>query len=48
MNFAIAVALAKYLDHMPLERQVRAMLRDGLVIDSQTLFDQCLAIATKR
>jgi transposase len=47
MNFAIAVALAKYLDHLPLERQVRAMLRDGLVIDSQTLFDQCQAIATK-
>jgi transposase len=47
MNFAIAVALAKYLDHLPLERQVRAMLRDGLIIDSQTLFDQCLAIAEK-
>jgi transposase len=47
MNFSIAVALAKYLDHLPLERQVRAMLRDGLVIDSQTLFDQCQAIATK-
>jgi transposase len=47
MNFSIAVALAKYLDHLPLERQVRAMLRDGLVVDSQTLFDQCQAIATK-
>jgi transposase len=47
MNFSIAVALAKYLDHLPLERQVRAMLRDGLRIDSQTLFDQCQAIATK-
>jgi transposase len=47
MNFSIGVALAKYLDHLPLERQVRAMLRDGLVVDSQTLFDQCQAIATK-
>lgn len=47
MTFSIAVALAKYLDHMPLERQVRAMLRDGLVVDSQTLFGQCQAIATK-
>jgi transposase len=46
MNFSIAVVLAKYLDHLPLERQVRAMMRDGLRIDSQTLFDQCQAIAT--
>jgi transposase len=43
--FTIAVAVAKYLDHMPLERQVRAMARDGLVVDSQTLYDQIDALA---
>lgn len=40
IGFAAHVAVAKYADHLPLERQVRAMLRDGLVIDSQTLWDQ--------
>jgi transposase len=42
--FAAHVAVAKYADHLPLERQVRAMLRDGLVIDSQTLWDQLSTI----
>jgi transposase len=46
IDFAIEVVIAKYLDHLPLERQVRAMLRDGLHVDSQTLFDQCHAVAT--
>lgn len=40
INFAIDVAIAKYLDHLPLERQVRIMKRQGLVVDSQTLWDQ--------
>jgi len=40
IDFAIAVAIAKYLDHQPLERQVRTMAREGLVTDSQTLWDQ--------
>lgn len=40
IDFAIEVAVDKYLDHMPLERQVRAMKRQGLNVDSQTLFDQ--------
>lgn len=39
IDFAIEVAAAKYLDHAPLERQVRTMAREGLVIDSQTLWD---------
>ena len=43
--FAIAVAIAKYADHMPLERQVRIMRREGLITDSQTLFDQIEALA---
>jgi len=42
--FAIAVVLGKYLDHLPLERQVRQMARQGLVVDSQVLFDQCWAL----
>ncbi|RLE32113.1 MAG: IS66 family transposase, partial [Acidobacteria bacterium] len=35
----------KYLDHLPLERQVRAMKRAGLIIDSQTLWDQIEKLA---
>lgn len=45
LGFAIGVAVAKYLDHLPLERQVRQMARLGLVVDSQTLFDQLFALA---
>ena len=45
IDFAIGVAVDKYLDHAPLERQVRAMARDGLVVDSQTLWDQIAALA---
>lgn len=45
IDFAIEVAAQKYLDHMPLERQVRVMAREGLVIDSQTLWDQVEALA---
>jgi transposase len=44
-NFAISVAVEKYVDHMPLERQVRTMAREGLEIDSQTLWDQLNALA---
>ena len=40
VGFAIYVAIAKYCDHLPLERQVRMMARDGLVVTSQTLWDQ--------
>lgn len=43
-DFAVDVAISKYLDHMPLERQVRAMARAGLVVDSQTLWDQLKAL----
>lgn len=39
-NFTIDVVLAKYVDHLPLERQVRMMARNGLVVTSQTLWDQ--------
>ena len=40
IDFAIYVAISKYCDHLPLERQVRMMARDGLVVTSQTLWDQ--------
>jgi transposase len=39
------VAIAKYADHLPLERQVRMMKRAGLLVDSQTLWDQLNALA---
>jgi transposase len=45
IDFALHVALNKYLDHMPLERQVRGMARDGLETDTQTLWDQLDALA---
>jgi len=44
-EFAVAVAIDKYLDHMPLERQSRAMAREGLQVTSQTLWDQIDALA---
>jgi transposase len=43
--FAIAIAIAKYLDHMPLERQCRQMSRQTLDVDSNTLFDQLWALS---
>jgi len=47
IDFAVSVAEAKYLDHLPLERQVRAMERAGLHVDSQTLWDQIQALAKR-
>lgn len=46
-KFAVEVAGAKYLDHMPLERQVEIMAREGLATDSQTLWDQLWALSQK-
>lgn len=45
-SFAVEVAVGKYLDHLPLERQARVMAREGLTIESQTLWDQIEALAT--
>ncbi|MNS75700.1 Transposase IS66 family protein [compost metagenome] len=45
LSFAVEVAIAKYADHLPLERQAQIMKRDGLRIDSQTLWDQLDALA---
>lgn len=44
-EFAVYVAIAKYLYHLPLERQVRMYAANGLVVDSQTLWDQIEALA---
>ncbi len=45
VEFAVEVAAGKYLDHLPLERQARAMAREGLDVTSQTLWDQIEALA---
>ena len=45
VEFAAEVAVGKYADHLPLERQVRMMAREGLQVDSQTLWDQVHALA---
>jgi transposase len=45
VDFAVEVAASKYLEHQPLERQVRSMAREGLRVDSQTLWDQLDALA---
>jgi transposase len=45
IEVAVEVAVSKYLDHLPLERQVKIMRREGLDIDSQTLWDQIEALA---
>lgn len=44
-DFAVEVAIQKYLDHLPLERQCRIMRREGLEVNSQTLWDQLDALA---
>jgi transposase len=44
VEFAAHLAISKYLDHLPLERQVRIMARQGLRVDSQTLWDQIEAL----
>ncbi|MHC5035006.1 MAG: IS66 family transposase [Planctomycetota bacterium] len=46
-DFAIEVAVGKFVDHLPLERQVRIMKREGLQVDSQTLWDQILALSNR-
>jgi transposase len=40
LDFAIKIAIDKYLDHIPLARQERILRRHGLVVTSQTLWDQ--------
>lgn len=44
LEFAVEVAIDKYLHHIPLDRQRRMMRQQGLLIDTQTLFDQVFAL----
>ena len=39
-EFAVHSAVSKFVDHMPLERQVKQMGRAGLEVTSQALWDQ--------
>jgi transposase len=46
-DVAVEIAAKKYIEHLPLDRQVRAMKSEGLIVDSQTLWDQISALAAK-
>ena len=45
LDFAIEVVLGKYWMHLPLERQARDMVRQGLEMGSSTLWDQIEKLA---
>lgn len=45
LDFAIAVAFDKYGMHLPLERQARCMMQQGLDMSSSTLWDQIEKLA---
>lgn len=47
IGFAIHVSIAKYLDHLPLERRVSRMRRQGLEVTNQTLWDQTWSLALR-
>jgi transposase len=47
LAFAIKVILDKWLDHIPLERQVRILERHGLAATSQTLWDLAYAVSKR-
>jgi transposase len=46
-DFAVEVAASKYIEHLPFDRQVKTMAAQGLVVESQTLWDQVSALAKK-
>lgn len=43
-EFAVDVAVSKYVDHSPLERQVKRFAREGLRVTRQALWDQVCAL----
>jgi transposase len=45
--FAVEVAAMKYVDQLPLERIARIFKGEGVDVDSQTLWDQVNALASK-
>jgi transposase len=47
LDFAIKVAVDKYLDHIPLARQERILRRHGLTVTTQTLWDQLEALGRR-
>jgi transposase len=47
LDFAVKVAIDKYLDHIPLARQERILRRHGLEVTSQTLWDQLLMLGRR-
>jgi transposase len=47
LDFAVKVAVDKYLDHIPLARQERILRRHGLVITTQALWDQLQAVGRR-
>ena len=47
LPFAIKIALDKWLDHIPLERQVRILDRHGLTVTSQTLWDLAYSVSKR-
>lgn len=47
LDFAIKVAVDKYLDHIPLARQERILRRHGLIVTTQTLWDQLQALGRR-
>ncbi len=44
-EFAVDIAVSKYLDHLPLQRQTRMMARQGLQVRANTLWDQLRALS---
>ncbi len=47
LDFAVKVIVDKWLDHIPLERQVRILERHGLAVTSQTLWDLAYAVSQR-
>jgi transposase len=47
LDFAMKVAIDKYLDHIPLARQERILRRHGLLVTTQTLWDQLNALGRR-
>lgn len=47
LDFAIKVAVDKYLDHIPLARQERILKRHGATVTSQTLWDLLNALGRR-
>jgi len=45
IEFAIDVGVAKYIDHLPLQRQVKQISRSGLEVTAQSLWDQINVLA---